>query len=104
MMRGYPCVVALTELLLLAGLSSTSGEAVTQSLQFVISILTHAQKSPQALATPLTQIGQLGGMSAELTAWLRRLVLGSSAEGSSEIRNNMVRLRKMVDLLVVPEW
>lgn len=97
----------ITDLLLLATLPSTSAEAVTQSLQFIMSVLTCAEKAKEEaldLVGPLTQISKLGSMPKELTAWLRRLVLGSSAEGSTEVRNNVALLRKLVDLLTSPGW
>ena len=101
-------LAAVTDLLVLASLPSTSGEAVSESLQFIISLIGHAEKHPERagdLAAPLAQIAQLGGRRPqELTAWLRRLVLGSAADGSSEIKSNIGLLRKLVDLLTLPTW
>ena len=56
------------------------------------------------LGALLAQPSQLGGQTPELTAWLRRLVLGSAAHGSSDIKGNIALLRKLVDLLTVPGW
>ena len=53
---------------------------------------------------PLAQISQLGAMPGEFTSWLRRLVMGSSAESSADVRSNIALLRKFVDLLTVPTW
>ncbi len=97
----------MTDLLVLASLPSTSGEAVTESLQFIISIIAHAEKNPENsgdLAALLSQISQLGERPSELSAWLRRMVLVSATEGSSEIKSNVGLLRKLVDLLTVPGW
>ena len=99
----------ITDLLLLAALPSTSSEAISESLHFLISILTLAEKAPPEkgpdLSKALSQISALGDLSStQLTNWLKRLVLGSSADGSSAMKNSITLLHKFIEPLAKPDW
>ena len=81
---------------------------MAEGLQFLISVLTQAEKSPnkaQDLSRLISQISSFGGLSPDkLTKWLRRVVLGSAVDGSSDVRRNTSLLRKFIELLTKPDW
>ena len=123
----------IVSLILLAGSPDTTGAAVIESLKFLSKLLLLAQKGEETphLSGLVAQVDSLGSVEqAKVTArcsvtllqirpfmcvlfslsllqqlegWLRRLVLGSSSDGPSEVALNVSHLFKFVELLTTED-
>ena len=87
---------------MLAASPTTTGAAIAESLKFLSKCLHLAEKGHME-AHLVVVVKQMSGISelptARLQSWLRRLVVGSSADGPSEVAANVLLLRKFVELL-----
>ena len=125
--RFFLCLSDIVSLILLAGSPDTTGAAVIESLRFLSKLLLLAQKGEEThhLAGLVSQVDSLGRVEQakviidsiillrvrlfmcvfflsplqQLEGWLRRLVLGSSSDGPSEVALNVSHLFKFVELL-----
>jgi len=94
------------DLVLLAAHPDTSPIAITKSLEFFSQVLQLSEKTPTAphLISLSNQISSIATLpSTQVTGWLRRLVLGSSADGPSDVSTNCGLLKEVVELLTREE-
>ena len=99
--------LGLSDLVMLAAKPTTSGSALTECLKFLIKTLKLAEKSPNEahLNALSNQVASLSNLPPDrLGTWLKRLVVGSSADSATEVAANMSLLHKFVELLTSPDW
>lgn len=99
------CTSGLNNLLVMTSLPSMSSEALTEGLQFLTGALAQAERKTQPVSgkvfDPYSLVSQalLCMGEEQLRAWLARIVLGSSADGSSTVKHNTGLLRKFIEIL-----